>query len=177
MRRTALRFFFSVAIPVFFITAVTNGRPQTASSAPHKAKPPRSLRLYVFDCGVLHNSDMARFSLKKEEVTTTDMSIACFLIAHPKGTLIWDVGAIPDQEWTPTGKPVTVHVSLPDGQQREADVTKPLLGQLSEIGYAPSDINYIALSHYHYDHTANANAFAGSTWLVPQLERETMFGG
>ena len=33
------------------------------------------------------------------------------------------------------------------------------------------------LSHYHGDHTANANAFAAATWLVlAELERDAMFG-
>src|SRR5260221_9581196 len=54
-------------------------------------------------------------------------------------------------------------------------VTKTLSGQLAEIGHKPADINYLALSHYHYDHSANANAFAGSTWLVQKPERAAMF--
>jgi glyoxylase-like metal-dependent hydrolase (beta-lactamase superfamily II) len=33
------------------------------------------------------------------------------------------------------------------------------------------------LSHYHYDHSANANAFAGSIWLVQKAERDLMFSG
>jgi len=120
---------------------------------------------------------MGRFNLKPEEVATTDMSMACFLIAHPKGNLIWDTGAIPDKSWTPTGHMTTQHLTLPDGQTREADVDKTLLGQLAEIGYSPSDIKYLALSHYHYDHTANAYEFAGSTWLARQADRDAMFGG
>jgi N-acyl homoserine lactone hydrolase len=146
-------------------------------SAPRKAQAPRAVRLYIFDCGVLHNSDMGRFSLRKEDVPTTDMSVACFLIAHPKGTLIWDTGAIPDNAWKPTGRPVTVHIALPDGQQREVEVDKALQAQLAEIGYAPSDITYLALSHYHYDHTANSSAFSSATWLVPQAEHDAMFSG
>jgi len=47
--------------------------------------------------------------------------------------------------------------------------------QLAEAGYAPADITHVALSHYHYDHTANTNAFAGATWLVRQVERDAMF--
>ena len=43
------------------------------------------------------------------------------------------------------------------------------------MGYSPADITYLAFSHYHYDHTANANAFAGATWLVRQVERDAMF--
>jgi glyoxylase-like metal-dependent hydrolase (beta-lactamase superfamily II) len=150
---------------------------QNAPAVRHKAKPPRSVRLYVFDCGVLHNADMGRFNLKNEDVATTDMSMACFLIAHPKGNLIWDTGAVPDDSWKPTGAMITQHVTLPDGSSRDADLDKTLRGQLAEIGYSPSDINYLALSHYHYDHTGNANEFAGATWLVPQLERDAMFGG
>ena len=169
--------FMAAAAVVFLFSAPTRFSGQTMPTTPHKPKPPRSVRLYVFDCGVLHNPDMGRFNLKNEDVTTSDMSMACFLIAHPKGNLIWDTGAIPDDSWTPTGSMVTQHVALPDGSKRDADVDKTLRGQLAEIGYRPADIKYLVLSHYHYDHTGNANEFAGATWLVPQLERDAMFGG
>jgi N-acyl homoserine lactone hydrolase len=129
----------------------------------------------VFDCGTLHIADPERFRLKKEDLATTDMSVACFLVTHPKGTLIWDTGVVPDSAWIPTGNPTTQHIVLPDLQQRDATVVKPLKGQLAELGYSPSDVSYLVLSHYHYDHTANANEFAGATWLVRQVEREAMF--
>jgi glyoxylase-like metal-dependent hydrolase (beta-lactamase superfamily II) len=171
MKRNLIRLFMAVAAAALLFAGQTN------VSGQRKAQPPRTVRLYVFDCGVLHNPDMGRFNLKKEDVTTTDMSMACFLIAHPKGNLIWDTGAVPDDSWKPTGAMVTQRVTLPDGQKREADVDKSLRGQLTEIGYSPSDIQYLALSHYHYDHTGNANEFAGATWLVRQADRDAMFGG
>ena len=177
MKRQRVRLFVAAAIAALLFAAQTRAAGQTTPSAQHKPRPPRSVRLYVFDCGVLHNSDMSRFNLKKEDVITTDMSMACFLIAHPKGNLIWDTGAIPDDSWTPTGRMVTQRVTLPDGQVREADVDKSLRAQLAQIGYSPSDIDYLALSHYHYDHTGNANEFAGATWLVRQADRDAMFGG
>jgi N-acyl homoserine lactone hydrolase len=177
MKRNTIRLFLAAAAAALLLAAQTRVAGQATLSAQHKAQPPHTVRLYVFDCGVLHNADMGRFNLKKEDVTTTDMSMACFLIAHPKGNLIWDTGAVPDDSWTPNGSMITQRVTLPDGQKREADVDKSLLAQLAEIGYSPADINYLALSHYHYDHTGNANEFAGATWLVPQLERDAMFGG
>ncbi len=177
MKRKMMGFVLQAAAAAFLFAAPAIVAAQSAPPAPHKAKALRTVRLYVFDCGVLHNSDMGRFNLKNEDVTTTDMSMACFLIAHPKGNLIWDTGAIPDDSWTPNGRFITQHVMLPDGQPRDADVDKTLRAQLAEIGYSPSDINYLALSHYHYDHTGNANEFAGATWLVPQLEYDVMFGG
>jgi glyoxylase-like metal-dependent hydrolase (beta-lactamase superfamily II) len=64
---------------------------------------------------------------------------------------------------------------LADGQKRTLTVRRPLLAQLAEVGFAPSDVTYLALSHYHYDHTANANAFSGATWLVRKAERDAMF--
>ena len=133
------------------------------------------VRLYVLDCGTLHIADMGRFQLTKEEVATTDLSVACFLISHPKGTLIWDTGAVPDAAWKPTGKPITQHILLPDSQQRDVIMVRSLEAQLAELRQSPSDVTYIAISHYHYDHTANSNAFRRATWLVRQVERDAMF--
>jgi N-acyl homoserine lactone hydrolase len=136
---------------------------------------PGSVRLYVLDCGAIHVADTARYELRRDEVETSDLSVACFLVIHSKGALIWDVGAVPDTEWVPTGRTITHTLSLPDGQTRDIALTRPLSAQLAQIGYPASKIRFIALSHYHYDHTANANAFVESTWLVRKVERDAMF--
>src|SRR6516225_2066312 len=146
-----------------------------AVSAQKKTAPPASVRVYVFDCGKLEGGDPSRFSLKREEMKTTDMSVACYLVAHPKGTLMWDVGAVPDGDVTSPGKPTRYHIVLPNGNERFVTTMQTLKAQLAGAGYAPGDIDYLALSHYHYDHTANANLFAGATWLVRQVERDVMF--
>ena len=79
-----------------------------AARAQHKPPPPpKSLRLYVFNCGSLDISDPERFRFKREELATTKMSVACFLIVHPKGTLMWDVGAVPDSALQPGAKSAT----------------------------------------------------------------------
>ncbi len=161
-------------VAMLLLAAVVHGAGQSASAA-RRAAPPESVRLYVFDCGTLEGADVGRFRLKNEEVATIRMSLACFLVAHPKGTLMWDVGAIPDAAWKPTGAPLAQRIVLPDSQAREVTMIKPLKAQLAEAGYAPASINYLALSHYHWDHTANANDFAGATWLVRQVERDAMF--
>lgn len=131
--------------------------------------PPASVRVYVFNCGNFNLNDPGRYSLKREEIKTTMMSVACFLVAHPKGTLMWDVGVIPDANLA-GGTPVTQN--LPIGS---AYASKTLGSQLSAIGYAPSDITYLAFSHFHFDHTANGNMFASATWLVRRKERDLMF--
>jgi N-acyl homoserine lactone hydrolase len=131
-----------------------------------KAPTPKSVRLYVFDCGSLNPTDISPYQFKKEELATTLMSVPCFLVAHPKGTLAWDVGAVPDSNFRVDGSPATL---------RYATTVNPLRKQMAAIGYAPSDITYLALSHFHWDHVGNANMFAGSTWLVQKSERDVMF--
>jgi glyoxylase-like metal-dependent hydrolase (beta-lactamase superfamily II) len=158
-------------IAITLILAGCTDTQKPATTAPQ----PESIRLYVFDCGTLHYDNADAYQLKKEEVARTDMSMACFLIKHPRGTLMWDVGAIADGTWTPTGSPVRMHFALPDKTERDVTMVKPLKAQLAEIGYSPADITYLALSHYHWDHIANANDFAGSTWLVRQAEKDVMF--
>jgi glyoxylase-like metal-dependent hydrolase (beta-lactamase superfamily II) len=64
---------------------------------------------------------------------------------------------------------------LPDGQERDVMLNKPLLVQLADSGYPPEKVTYLALSHYHFDHTANANEFSAATWLVRKSERDAMF--
>jgi N-acyl homoserine lactone hydrolase len=132
-----------------------------------------SIRLYVFDGGTLE-SDPARYQLTKEDVGVTQLSIAAYLIVHPKGLLMWDAAAVPDAEWTPTGSPVRQRLVLGDGQERFVTLARPLAAQLQAAGRAPSDITHLALSHYHWDHTANANLFPGATWLVRKEERDAM---
>jgi glyoxylase-like metal-dependent hydrolase (beta-lactamase superfamily II) len=137
-----------------------------ADAQPRKAQPPKSVRLYVIDCGVLDIPDTSPYQFKKEDLATTLMSAPCFLVAHPKGTLMWDAGPVPDSNFKPGGGP---------GTMRYATSTKPLAARLAEIGYAPADITYLSISHFHWDHVGNANLFAGSTWLVRKLERDIMF--
>lgn len=175
MKRDASRSLMAALAAALFFASGFSGSGQTARPARPHAQQLRSARLYVFDCGTLHIADTGRFRLKKEEVTTSDLSVPCFLVVHPKGTLFWDAGAVPDTDWKPTGAPVTHHVVLPDHQERDVTMSKSLNAQLLEIGYAPADITYLALSHYHYDHTANASQFTGATWLVQQAERNAMF--
>src|SRR2546422_3641081 len=87
--------------PYLLLIAVFLAVPFTAQL--RKAQPPKSLRLYVFDCGSLDIPDTSVYQLKKEELATNKMSVACYLVAHPRGTLMWDAGAVPDSSFKPDG--------------------------------------------------------------------------
>jgi N-acyl homoserine lactone hydrolase len=160
-----------VAALTVAVGAHVTERPVNAQARPASAVP---IRLYVFDGGTLE-SDPARYQLTKEDVKVTQLSVAAYLIVHPKGLLMWDTAAVPDSEWTPTGSPVRQRLVLSDGQERFVTLARPLSAQLQATGHKPADITYLALSHHHWDHTANAGLFAGATWLVRQVERDAMF--
>src|SRR5437867_9631365 len=130
--------------------------------AARKAVPPKTVRLYVFDCGMITFSaeGVARYHVTPAEVGETRMPVPCFLVAHPKGTLMWDVGVIPD---------ASVEAQAQGGARSNVNptsaavVTRTLKSQLAQIGYSPADITYVAISHAHKDHSANLDEFASST--------------
>jgi glyoxylase-like metal-dependent hydrolase (beta-lactamase superfamily II) len=142
----------------------------TASSDQQTA----AIRLYVLDGGVLA-SDPTRYQLTKDDVETTDLSVAAFLIVHPKGVLLWDTGSVPDQERVGEPAGAMKHLVLFDGQERNMTLGPPILDQIAAAGYKPADVTYLALSHYHWDHTANANAFPQAEWLVRKADHDAMF--
>ena len=142
------------------------GSPALAASL---APPPKvsSPRLYVFDCGTLVYNKPEDYNLKRDEVKDTNMGVTCYLIVHPRGMLLFDTG-LNDRL---VGRPLYENVL--DGYAQIKFNT--LSGQLADIGVTPAQIDYLVLSHYHWDHVGNANDFAGSNWLVYQGDRDQMF--
>jgi N-acyl homoserine lactone hydrolase len=136
----------------------------TAASAATPAAP----KLYILDCGTISAMDPTLFGLKREEIKSDASFVTpCYLVVHPRGTLIWDVGQVPDAKIKDDGTEAI------EGGILKA--TRRLTTQLKALGYEPKDITYMAMSHYHADHTANANLFAGSTWIVQQAEYDIMY--
>src|SRR5512142_663936 len=109
-----------------------------AASQPTLATAPAKLRLYVLDCGTIAPMDPTLFGLKPEEVGREVTFVTpCYLIVHPKGTLIWDVGQVPDQDIPDDGTEVV--------QQRLLKAKHRLATQLAALGYQPKDITFIAM--------------------------------
>lgn len=161
MFRTALR--RALAVLVVVTVAFSLGAQSTGASP----------RLYVLDGGVLE-SETARYRLTDADVEEVELSVASFLVVHPRGVLLWDAGAVADRE---RGGPVGFEQRLlrHDGQERFVKLAPSLESQLKAAGYEPADVTHLALSHYHWDHTADANTFAHAQWLVPKLEHDAMF--
>jgi hypothetical protein len=105
----------------------------SADAQPAKPQPPQSLRLYVLDCGIITPPNVDNFGLKVNEVADTRMITPCFLIVHPRGTMMWDTGEIPDSAFKDGASPQKLN---------NFTVDRPLLPQLAAIGYTPADITF-----------------------------------
>jgi len=137
--------------------------PFASATSAHGMGATVDIRMYVLDCGHLAFKDMGMF----DDSGASDgkpgaMSAPCFLIVHPKGTLLWDTGL---------GDAIAAH---PDGVELapgiRATVPVKLVDQLARLGLKPADVDYLAFSHWHEDHTGNANLFDKATWILQRKE-------
>jgi N-acyl homoserine lactone hydrolase len=150
-------------VPAILAAAMSVAFGFPPANAQQKRQPPQLLRLYVLDCGIITPPNVDNYGLKVNEVADTRMITPCFLIVHPRGTMMWDTGEISDSAFKDGVSPQKLN---------NYTVDRPLLPQLAAIGYTPADITYLALSHYHGDHVANASLFAKSTWIVQKGDRD-----
>ena len=140
-------------------TTVDNKQVQEEVQAP--AKP--AVALYTFDGGSVGANNLNLFAqgdtYKGESKQLVD---AFYVIKHPKGVLLWDTGL-------PEGLVGQNPYTTPDGAFTISRKDS-IINQLATIGLKKEDVNYIAFSHIHFDHTGAANHFATSKWLVQTPE-------
>lgn len=159
----------SVSSVLFVALVACGGGASTSSTTtPTAAKP--AIKLYAIDCGHIHVSELGHMFPGDPELAgkSTDAVDPCYLVRHPKGDLLWDLG-LPENMTDAAGMDIPAigyHISIPN----------KLSAQLHELGLAPADIEYVALSHSHFDHIGNGNAFAGAQWIWDKKEYDFAFG-
>lgn len=149
--------------------------PAARSTPPAPAGPPRApaplpehLSLRIFDCGRIEGADPAAFGFPSDlRPARSDLFVPCYLIEHPRGRMIFDTGL-------PAAIAETADGMTQNGMTMTLD--RPLVESLDTLlDLTPDDIDYLALSHMHFDHAGQANAFAGSTWLVQGADYDSAF--
>src|ERR1044072_6629692 len=112
----------------------------TCSACTHTPGASQGPRLYVLDCGDIKPMHPKLFGLEKSEIAGDASFVTpCYLIVHPKGTLIWDVGQVPDAQIPDDGTEVVVQDLL--------KARHKLLPQLAQLGYTPANIDYLEIAH------------------------------
>jgi N-acyl homoserine lactone hydrolase len=74
------------------------------------------------------------------------LTFSCYLIGHGNDYLIWD-----------TGNPVGTAATAPKTS---------LTDLLAQLEVTPAQVKYVAISHYHGDHTGQARQFPQATLLI-----------
>ena len=127
------------------------------------AEPVNEVRLYALDCGRAEFKDMGFFSDTGEyDGKPGGVAVPCFLIRHPKGALLWDTGLGDKLAESKDG------VELAGGIRLRVPVT--FAEQLKALGLTPADVTHVAFSHFHFDHTGNANLLGTSIWIINNAE-------
>ena len=119
------------------------------------------VRLYVFNCGDFLFPSVQNFGVGDNETTVRELVVPCYVIEHPKGTLLWD-GGLP-----------SAVADMPGWQRNPENGTQfrlqrtlqdQLLGM--DLGFDLTSIDLAAFSHIHSDHVGVANELINATWLV-----------
>jgi len=120
-----------------------------ASAAPVQAQTPPVVTLTRLQCGTNaaptdvgeRFSDTYAYSGLKVQLT-----FSCYLVRHGADYLIWD-----------TGNPVGTAATAPKTS---------LTDLLAQLKVTPAQVKYVAISHYHGDHTGQARQFPQATLLI-----------
>lgn len=124
------------------------------------------LTVNVLDCGTIGVSDLDAFSSAGDYAGQADeLTNTCYLINHPNGRLLWDLGLPSQLAGSPPFTQQIFTVSL----------NQTITDQLAALGVVPSELTYVSISHSHFDHVGQVDQVQGATWLVNQREYDAMF--
>lgn len=140
-------------------------------------------KLHVLDCGAM-SCDLTWLLLKPgrsirsrderdKPVEWYPCTTHAVLVETTEGTMLWDTSCPRDWEsrWQPTGlQDFFPYDQVSDEQYLDA--------QLGRLGVAPESLDYVVLSHLHFDHAGNVRMFekTGAKLICNDKEKEWAFG-
>ena len=127
---------------------------------------PKPLHMAMLDCGSIEVSDLDAFATSGEFAGQEDLfTDTCWLIHHPDGVLLWDLG-LP----TPLAGQAAQTTDI-----FTVSLDQTITEQLAVFNMTPDDIDYVSISHQHFDHTGQVDQVQNATWLVHEAEYASMF--
>ena len=123
------------------------------------------VRLHVFDCGELSFPDISAFGLNNSDTDVRRMFVPCYLVRHPEGDLLWDAGL----------DPAIAGQGVVNAGAFTMTYARSLLDQMDDMGLGPDDVDFIALSHLHFDHVGAAKQFPKARLVIQAAEYEAAF--
>jgi N-acyl homoserine lactone hydrolase len=108
------------------------------------------------DCGTSAGpSDVGRFSdIFGHRGLMVPIVYSCYLVQHGDRYLLWDTG----------------HAPTAGAMAPKASISE----QLAQLQVRPEQVQFVAISHYHPDHTGQAAAFPQATLLIGKGDWDAM---
>jgi N-acyl homoserine lactone hydrolase len=126
-----------------------------------------TLKLYVFNCGMIRFESVEVFSISDDETDVRELIVPCYVVEHEKGRLLWD-GGLPSSVADTEGW---------HGEGMLSRLDRTLGEQLPGIGLDMSSFDFVSFSHMHFDHVGVANELSGAMLIIQKPEYEAAFNG
>lgn len=145
------------------VAALALGLTLSTDIAAEPVAPP-IVKLWRLDCGSFTAPKDAFSDLLSHPSERAGYVDSCYLIRHGKDLLLWDAGlplALLDK---PVDSSTPVHMRL----------TVSIAAQLARLGFKPTDVTVLGISHMHSDHTGQASVFSGARLMMDRSDFEAL---
>jgi glyoxylase-like metal-dependent hydrolase (beta-lactamase superfamily II) len=136
-----------------------------APAASQTAAP--SMELWRLDCG---DFNMKRFGVWFSDTYqyppgARPLVGSCYLIRHGKDYMLWDTGLGEELIAKPE-----------ENADQRVSLKRSVVDQLKQIGVTPDQIGTVGISHFHFDHTGQAQRFPKARLLIGQADWAALKG-
>ncbi len=136
-----------------------------APAASQTAAP--SMELWRLDCG---DFNMKRFGAWFSDTFqyppgARPLVGSCYLIRHGKDYMLWDTGLGEELIAKPE-----------ENADQRVSLKRSVIDQLKQIGVTPDQIGTVGISHFHFDHTGQAQRFPKARLLIGQADWAALKG-
>jgi len=148
--------------PILFAAAFAAVAAFTASA--HAAEP-AAVKLWRLDCGTIQVNDLSLFSDVFAYVgQKRKLTDSCYLIQHGADYMLWDTGLPAGLKGAPLSSTDALSPTL----------THTLAEQLATLDIKPEQIAIVGISHYHFDHTGQAQTFPQAKLLIGKADFDAL---
>jgi glyoxylase-like metal-dependent hydrolase (beta-lactamase superfamily II) len=127
--------------------------------------PAAAISLYRLDCGAFTINQYGAFFSDTFQYPPGPKEIvgSCYLIRHGSRYMLWDTGltdALVGRPFSNAAQSLRVRIGIVD--------------QLRQIGVRPEQIEFIGISHWHFDHVGQAGRFPQAKLLIGRGDLELL---
>ena len=148
-----MKTFLLAALAGMTIAAPAAAQPAPATTPAAQAE----ISLWRLDCGALTINQYGAFFNDAFDYPPGPKPVvaSCYLIKHGERYLLWDAG-LPDGL---VGHPMVMPAM-------SLSMTRSITDQLRQLNVRPEQIEFLGISHWHFDHVGQAPRFPGAKLLI-----------